>query len=410
MKRTLACLALVTLTFAPAAARDEKGKRKLERYPPSFRIAVKEAIAAGVDHLRGLQAKEGHFGDPAGDQALGHTALPTLAMLKAGVPPDDEAIGRAFAVMRTKPFDKVYSVACYLMAIHARYAPKLDTFDTDVGTMRAKRVRPKEIRAKLSKPDRKAVAAGLAFLVRAQNADGLWYYGTPADDQAVGYDLSNTQYALLGLRAAADCGFLAKGEVWLDALRALIKIQDPKGDEIEVVYDEERDGYVIRRKDRSEVRPFRYKHGRSDGPLGENTVPNFPATGSMTSAGIACVAICSEGLWRSRSFKGKDRRNAARAIRDGVAWLYRNWSVKQNPGHPKQAHHLYYLYGVERMGMLTGRRYVGLHDWYKEGADLLLELQSARTGGWGNHVQTSFAILFLKRATRGADRVQTTGG
>ncbi|MDJ0975853.1 MAG: hypothetical protein QNJ98_15440 [Planctomycetota bacterium] len=408
--RALGCLVLFTLLAVPAAAKDGKGKRKVERYPPSFRIAVKEAIQAGVEHLRRLQQEAGHFGNPEGDQALGNTALPTLALLKAGVSPDDEAIQRAFAVMRKMPLEKVYSVACYLMAIQAKYAPKLDTFDTDVGSMRAKRLRPKEIKKQLSKVDRKAIEAGLDFLVRAQNANGLWYYGVPADEKAIGYDLSNTQYALLGLRAAADCGILAKGPVWLDALRALVDIQDPKGDEIEVEYDEEQGDYLIRRKEKSEVRPFRYKHGRKDGPLGEKTVPTWPATGSMTSAGIACVAICSEGLWRSRSFKGKDRREAARSIRDAVAWLYRNWSVKQNPGHPRKAHHLYYLYGIERMGMLTDRRFVGLHDWYKEGADLLLSLQNAGNGGWGNHVNTSFAILFLKRATRGSDRVQTTGG
>ena len=229
LMRALGCLVLITLLAVPAAAKDAKGKRKAERYPPSFRIAVKEAIAAGVEHLRRLQQKEGHFGSPEGDQALGNTALPVLAMLKAGVPPDDEAIQRAFAVMRKMPLEKVYSVACYLMAIQAKYAPKLDTFDTDVGSMRAKRLRPKAIKKQLSKVDRKAIREGLDFFVRAQNANGLWYYGVPADEKAIGYDLSNTQYALLGLRAAADCGILAKGPVWLDALRALVDIQDPKG-------------------------------------------------------------------------------------------------------------------------------------------------------------------------------------
>ena len=119
LMRALGCLLLFTLLGSPAVAKDPKGKRKAERYPPSFRIAVQEAIEAGVAHLRRLQTKEGHFGNPAGDQALGNTALPTLAMLKAGVPADDEAIERAFAAMRKMPLEKVYSVACYLMAIQA---------------------------------------------------------------------------------------------------------------------------------------------------------------------------------------------------------------------------------------------------------------------------------------------------
>ena len=91
-----------------------------------------------------------------------------------------------------------------------------------------------------------------------------------------------------------------------------------------------------------------------------------------------------------------------------MAWLQANFSVTTNPGHPNGSHHLYYLYGLERMGMLADRRFIGSHDWYKQGADLLLEKQTA-AGAWGNHVPTSFAILFLKRATRGP-AVQTTGG
>ncbi|MDA1194306.1 MAG: hypothetical protein O2894_03910 [Planctomycetota bacterium] len=58
--------------------------------------------------------------------------------------------------------------------------------------------------------------------------------------------------------------------------------------------------------------------------------------------------------------------------------------------------------------MLTGTRWVGEHDWYKLGADLLLERQNVVWGGWGNHVETSFGILFLKRATRRGDSVVTT--
>ena len=145
-----------------------------------------------------------------------------------------------------------------------------------------------------------------------------------------------------------------------------------------------------------------------DGPLGEKTVFSTPATGSMTTAGVACMAICQEGLWRSRKFKGGDRKKSRDSVRDGLAWMQVHFTVTENPGHPRKAHHMYYLYGLERMGMLTGTRWLGTHDWYKAGADLLLERQTPIHGGWGNHVNTSFGILFLKRATRGADTVVLT--
>ena len=412
MRRRLPVLAFlfaVALPTAGLAKGGNKKKRPLERYPASFRLKVEEAIENGVLNLRSRQGEQsGRFGAGQGPQALGHTALPTLALLKAGVPADDPAIVEAFGAMRKLPADHVYSVAVYLMAIHAKYAPKLDTFDTDIGTSRVKRTKPQEVLKKLSKDDREALEAGAAFLVRAQNARGLWHYKEPASDASTSFDLSNVQYALLGLRAAADSGIRIKAQVWLAALEGVLELQDAKGEEVELTWDEVRGDYAIRHKEKVQLRPFRYTDRKANGPLGEKTVPTQPATGSMTTAGVACVAICREALWRSRRFGGKLRKLTSRSMRDGMAWLQANFSVTTNPGHPKGSHHLYYLYGLERMGMLADRRFIGSHDWYKQGADLLLEKQTA-AGAWGNHVPTSFAILFLKRATRGP-AVQTTGG
>lgn len=63
---------------------------------------------------------------------------------------------------------------------------------------------------------------------------------------------------------------------------------------------------------------------------------------------------------------------------------------------------LYYIYAVERAGRLTGRRFFGQHDWYREGARDLVIKQRAR-GDWGANmgetgvVGTSFALLFLSK-------------
>ena len=211
LRRSRWCwLLLAVLPFviavAPAQAKDRKGE-KVERYPPSFRLAVKEAIDTGVTRLKALQALPGHWGDPKHDQAMGHTALPLLALLKAGVAPDDAHVKRALGALKTMKMQRVYSVAVYLMVIQALYQPKLDMLDTEVGTARHKRVKPKAVRARLTKEHAKVVKDGLDYLLRAQNASGLWHYDVPASDTEVRNDLSNVQYALLGLRAAADCGF-----------------------------------------------------------------------------------------------------------------------------------------------------------------------------------------------------------
>lgn len=407
----LGAFALATLLLAgPAAGAPprKKGAKKIERYPPSFRLAVKEAIESGVRRLRALQKDTGHWGDPKHDQALGHTALPLLALLKAGVPHEDPQVQKAFRVLDGMQLNRVYSVALYLMAIQAAHHPKLDILDTDVGTRRSKRVKPKAVRAKLTPREVARIEAGRDYLLRAQNASGLWHYDIKESPTATGCDLSNAQYALLGLRAAMDAGFKVDAKVWRAALQGLLAHQDAKGPKVDLLDHRIDEGYALQSKTRARVRGFHYTNGKANGPLGENTVWSHPVTGSMTTAGIACVAICQEGLWRSRRFKGSDRKKSREAIRDGLAWMQQNFTVTENPGHPHKSHHMYYVYGLERMGMLTGRRWIGQHDWYKQGADLLLGSQDERHGGWGSHVATSFGVLFLKRATRARDRVVTT--
>src|SRR5260221_5229804 len=58
-----------------------------------------------------------------------------------------------------------------------------------------------------------------------------------------------------------------------------------------------------------------------------------------------------------------------------------------------------YLWAVERWCGLTGRKKLGAHDWYREGAEYLLEEQGIH-GDWNDNIEdTCFALLFLRRAT-----------
>jgi hypothetical protein len=71
---------------------------------------------------------------------------------------------------------------------------------------------------------------------------------------------------------------------------------------------------------------------------------------------------------------------------------------------------------MERVGMLYGTDRIGPHDWYPEGANHLLSTQ--KEGVWGGtdnfpkevHVDTCFAILFLRRGTAPLKPVATGGG
>ncbi|MBE3095891.1 MAG: DUF4838 domain-containing protein, partial [Planctomycetes bacterium] len=49
---------------------------------------------------------------------------------------------------------------------------------------------------------------------------------------------------------------------------------------------------------------------------------------------------------------------------------------------------------VERVGIAAGYKYFGTHNWYKEGASLLVG-QQLPTGAWGDPLNTCFALLFL---------------
>ena len=66
---------------------------------------------------------------------------------------------------------------------------------------------------------------------------------------------------------------------------------------------------------------------------------------------------------------------------------------------------MYYLYCLERVGRMTARRFIGAHDWYREGADLLVHMQDNLSGFWmglghsedNPEISTSYALLFLSK-------------
>jgi hypothetical protein len=128
----------------------------------------------------------------------------------------------------------------------------------------------------------------------------------------------------------------------------------------------------------------------------------------MTTVGLACVALAWHNLGQGRDKDGqkyvRERDNIGakdKAMNDGFAWLDHNWDVTKNPNYGTW--HYYYLYGLERAGILGGRQMIGGHDWYREGGELLLAQQRGSmwddANGDGAEVSTCFALLFLTRAT-----------
>jgi hypothetical protein len=127
--------------------------------------------------------------------------------------------------------------------------------------------------------------------------------------------------------------------------------------------------------------------------------------GSMTCAGLTSLIIAESELFRTKDLDDKLKTAIDRAKKQGLVWLQENWSVRGNPPSAGfwSVFHYYHLYSLERVGVLYGIKTLGGHDWYAEGAMVLLRDQH-EDGGWSSWaelpvVDTSFALLFLKKAT-----------
>jgi hypothetical protein len=192
-------------------------------------------------------------------------------------------------------------------------------------------------------------------------------------------DNSNSQYAALGVRACSDAGIVFPKEMLELARKYWIDTQH-KG------VDKGLKDAVATGKAAGTPRGWCY-HEESEGP----------AYGSMSAGAVGAVCIYDAILgtnWK------KDK-----SVADGMAWLDKNFSVADNP-HKGKYFHYYYLYAIERAGMLYDTPLIGAHDWYLEGANRLLDDQRA-DGSWGSEERldkpewsTCFAILFLRKATR----------
>lgn len=371
----LVCAAAVLAAVCSPAARAE-----IER-PKAFQKRVADAIDRGARAILGQRATGGGWagmGRPAGMTALCYHALSV-----AGIPQDDPDMRRAYARMeelhdgaRASKSLSTYGVGLMLMAIEDHMTRGSPTSE--------------ELAA-----DRAWMKALVERLEQAQSTSGGWSYG---EARMSHYDLSNTQYALLGLKAASRAGIEVEPRTFRRALRLLIRNQERDGPK--VVRRSRR--YLPRKKGetreaakiaKDRARGWNYQDA-SHGKQG--------AYGSMTAGGVSSVVICRSELLGTPGYGPEADGNAERAARDGLAWLGKHFDVRKNP--PRAGPNYYYLYGLERAGMLANVDHMGSHDWYGEGVEYLLGVQS-KDGSWRAKsgevplVQTCFAVLFLARGT-----------
>lgn len=174
-----------------------------------------------------------------------------------------------------------------------------------------------------------------------------------------GYDRSNSQYGVLAAWGLEQAGAEIPTQYWLDEDAAWKKAQLPDGG-------------------------WDYSSNAERG-----------ATPTMTCAGLATLFITQDYVLRTNFHQFDTCKGGVTNsnIEKGLAWMDKHIGGEMGKGG---AWGFYLTYGIERVGVASGRKYFGTVDWYKEGADSIVKTQPP-TGGWATIHDTCWATVFLCR-------------
>jgi len=293
-----------------------------------------------------------------------YTEIVLYTLLRAGVPRESPEIQRLLSAARQAFPNRVFGVALRALALRAYGGHEVrrdlflcaqylvDNQDPNGGWDMGIEIPTVEIPESLAAP---RVAVKRRPGARGQNppAFGVIY----------------THWAILGLAACRATGIDAPEECFSRAEKYLAARQNQDGG---WGYDEK-------------LKPQSY--------------------GTMTAGSAGALAVCLRAS--SRPVAGDER------IRRASEWLAKNMKVDDRAS--KVLHHFqyYWIHALEMAGSLVGVERFGSRAWYDEGAAWLVEQQNA-DGSWGDGLDiytgkkferildTCFALLFLRRATRHA--------
>ena len=411
----LLVLALASAALSADPAPPSVAGSRIER-TAQFVDRVNQAIDRGVAWLRAEAKADGSFPDYAGHPGA-TTALAYHTLRVCGVSREDPAAVRMYESLRRsyrKEQLQTYSAALYLMAIWSH------------GTPVAKRTDDRDVR--LTAEDRQWAEEITRALAGAQTDDGAWSYdvelnarstgsGASGGRRRNGFDHSNTQYALLGLKCAARSGVAIDPAVWKLSLLHFLATQETDGPE--AARGAGAGKVSVQGKGRTFAPVMDHARGWGYRTLSDKGRGVYA---SMTAAGVSSVVICRSELYGSHLLTSKLDADSERSVWDGLAWLGARWGTArgmglggQIPGLPGGVadrrffgHDFYEAYGVERAGVLAGVDWMGELDWYGAGAEPILTSQRPdgswiggyRTGpGNDDAIDTCFALLFLKKGT-----------
>lgn len=319
---------------------------------PATTDPIQQAIEKGVAYLYATQ-KDGSWEvapkrvgtDHAwrtfqGDVWGGNTAMAVYALLSAGEKPTDPRLAKAIEFLKRSD-----QVGVYNLGVRCVVWSKLP--------------QTQEIK-QLLKRDSGMLMNGMKT---SGPALGFYYYLPNGGKNE--YDLSVSQFAVLGMWAAADAGVEIPDRYWEIVDTAWRKNQLPDG------------GWAY----------CRTKPGSASNP-----------SATMTLAGVATLFIAQDHL-RSGAAGCKGRQPDTNIDR-GIAVIEKNMQTILNGKVEVWPHQYYGIFGLERVGVASGYKYFGSIDWFAQLSSTLIKSQSP-DGRWNSGiydaVNTSFAIISLAR-------------
>jgi hypothetical protein len=329
---------------------------------------ISEARARGVKYLKERQKGDGSWEFSGHD--VGITALCTIALIENGVPLNDSSVQKGYEYVKknSNKLKNTYDLSLVIV-LFSRFGDRRD------------------------KPLIKSYAARL---IAGQMESGGWHYECPGpeidaekilrDPSAVprpkeGYgDNSCTQFAVLGLWVASRTG--------INVDRTLTKVEKRFS------------------KNQADDGGWAYVAMNQEG--------RAPSGDSMTGAGLFCLAVAQASQIRDAVKTGKKTEGPEASGKSLLESRVFDRGLKRTgdfvkgigPGSGR-----YFLWSVERVGVLLGLEKIGETDWFKRGADALLKTQKEE-GGWPTAwaeadkeglSDTCFALLFLRKANLGSD-------
>jgi hypothetical protein len=212
-------------------------------------------------------------------------------------------------------------------------------------------------------PRRSAIPPGIG--VGVSPYDNRPYPLVDRQNVGIPWDNSNSQYGLLGVWAAAEAGIEVPTNYWIQIERHWQNCQLSSGE-------------------------WKYNGTQQNGYY------------AMTVAGVASLLVTHEYLDAPALGASVGRQPFSPWLAAGLGWLWQD-DNSVNLEHGPVHYRGYSLFGIERVGLASGFKYLGKHDWYRELTAKVVETQWPN-GAWGREqsgadsiIDTAYMLLFLSR-------------